>query len=49
MEEPENSDIALVILAGVLSGIFNRTADDIISVASDQLPKSGGEAVDANI
>jgi hypothetical protein len=37
IEEPDNSDIAAAIMAGVLCGKFNRTADDIISAAPDQL------------
>jgi hypothetical protein len=37
VEEPENCDIAAIIMAGVLCGKFNRTADDKISVAPDQL------------
>jgi len=37
IEEPDNSDIAATIMAGVLLGKFNRTADDIITAAPDQL------------
>src|ERR1700730_11954093 len=37
IEDPENSDVAAVIMAGVLCGKFNRTADDMITAAPDQL------------
>jgi hypothetical protein len=37
VEEPENCDLAAIIMAGVLLGKFNRTADDKISVPPDQL------------
>ena len=36
IEEPENGAIAAVIMAGVLLGKFNRTADDMISLTPDQ-------------
>jgi hypothetical protein len=38
VDEPENCDIAASIMAGVLLGKFNRTADDMITAAPDQLP-----------
>jgi len=39
-EEPENSDLALILMAGVLRGVFNRTADDMYTAAPDLLQES---------
>ena len=35
MEEPDNSDVAAAVMAGVLCGMFNRTADDKITAVFD--------------
>jgi hypothetical protein len=37
IEEPDTSDVAAMIMAGVLLGKFNRTADDMITATPDQL------------
>jgi hypothetical protein len=39
MEDPEISDLAVMMMAGVLWVPFNRTADDLYTLASGQLPE----------
>jgi hypothetical protein len=48
IEERDTSDVAAMIMAGVLLGKFNRTADDMITAAPDQLQDIDSPNADAS-